>query len=83
MLNDYMFTTCIVIGFNEEPGTKWGYQVNVRYYVNEIQYHYRASVSSKKCKIGDKYRIKCSTKDPSICEILWDEKVSGDSDSIR
>ena len=45
MLKDSKITTCIVVGFNEEPGTRWGYQVNVCYYVNEKKYFHRVSVS--------------------------------------
>ena len=78
MLKDTKTTTCIVVGFNDEPGIRSGYQINVCYYANEKEYYHRASVSSIKCKIGDKFRIKYSIKDPTICEILWDEKVLGE-----
>ena len=75
MLKDSKITTCIVVGFNEEPGTRWGYQVNVCYYVNEKKYFHRVSVKSIKCRIGDKFRIKYSLKDPNVYEVLWDEKI--------
>lgn len=82
MLKDSKITTCIVVGFNEEPGTRWGYQVNVCYYVNEKKYFHRVSVSSIKCRIGDKFRIKYSIKDPNVYEVLWDERILEDSVSI-
>ena len=65
MLEDTKTTTCIVVGINDEPGTRWGYQINVCYYVNEKEHYHRASVSSIKCKIGDKFRIKYSIKRPN------------------
>jgi len=82
MLKDSKITTCIVVGFNEEPGTRWGYQVNVCYYVNEKKYFHRVSVKSIKCRIGDKFRIKYSLKDPNVYEVLWDERILEDSVSI-
>ena len=75
MLKDSKITTCVVLGFNEEPGIRWGYQVNVCYYVNEKKYFHRVSVKSIKCRIGDKFRIKYSLKDPNVYEVLWDEKI--------
>ena len=75
MLKDTKTTTCIVVGLNDEPGIRSGYQINVCYYANEKEHYHRASVSSIKCKIGDKFRIKYSIKDPTICEVLWDEQV--------
>ena len=75
MLKEYGVTTCIVIGIDNEPGARWGYQYNVCYYANNKKYHHRFSVSSIKFKIGDKFRIKYSIKDPNICEVLWDEKI--------
>lgn len=78
MLKDTKTTTCIVVGFNDEPGIRSGYQINVCYYANEKEHYHRASVSSIKCKIGDKFRIKYSIKDPTICEVLWDEQVLGE-----
>ena len=76
---EYGITTCTVVGINNEPGTRWGYQYNVCYYVNNKKYHDRISVSKIKFRIGDKFRIKYSIKDPDICEVLWDERVMDDS----
>lgn len=83
MLKEYGVTTCVVVSINNEPGTRWGYQYNVCYYVNDKKYHQRFSVSKKKYRIGDKFRIKYSIKDPDISEVLWDERVMDDSLSIQ
>jgi len=79
MLKEYGVTTCVVVSINNEPGTRWGYQYNVCYYANNIKYHHRFSVSKKKYRTGDKFRIKYSIKDPNICEVLWDEKIENSS----
>lgn len=79
MLKEYGITTCVVVGINKEPGIRWGYQYNVCYNANKNQYNHRVSVSSIKFRIGDKFRIKYSLKDPDICEVLWDERVMDDS----
>lgn len=83
MLKEYGITTCVVVGINKEPGIRWGYQYNVCYNANKSQYYHRVSVSSIKFRIGDKFRIKYSIKDPNICEVLWDERIMEDSIFVR
>jgi hypothetical protein len=33
---------------------------------------------SRKHKVGEKYKLKYSIKDPNTYEVLWDEKVLGE-----
>lgn len=76
MLKDTKTTTCIVVDRRKKPGTSFtGYLAKVEYHVNDKLYTTEVPHSSDDYIIGEKFRIKYSIKDPTICEVLWDEKV--------
>ena len=76
MLEDTKTTTCIVVDRRKKPGTSFtGYLAKVEYYVNDKLYTTEVPHSSDDYIIGEKFRIKYSIKDPTICKVLWDEKV--------
>ena len=79
MLKDTKTTTCIVVDRRKKPGTSFtGYLAKVEYYVNDKLYTTEVPHSSDDYIIGEKFRIKYSIKDPTICEVLWNEKVLGE-----
>ena len=83
MLKEYGVTTCTVVDRRNKPGLSSGFLAKIEYYVNNKQYTHEFPNSSDNYKIGDRFRIKYSIKDPNISEVLWDERVMDDSLSIQ
>lgn len=83
MLKDSNITTCEVIYKRKRPGRGLtGRVAGVLYYVENKEYRREYINSSDNYKIGDKFLIRYSIKDPGISEVLWDEKVADESWSV-
>ena len=78
MLNEWGITTCKIIDTHNEPGLSSGLQAKIYYYVNDTQYISYDLLPSRKHKVGEKYKLKYSIKDPNTYEVLWDEQVLGE-----
>ena len=63
---------------HNEPGLSSGLQAKIYYYVNDTQYISYDLLPSRKHKVGEKYKLKYSIKDPNTYEVLWDEQVLGE-----
>ena len=83
MLNESGVTTCTIIDIQNESGSSSGLQAKIYYYVNGIKFTSYNLLPSRKYSVGEKYQLKYSIKDPSTYEIIWDERILGDSVPIR
>ena len=82
MLNESGVTTCTIIDIQNESGLSSGLQAKIYYYVNGIKFTSYNLLPSRKYRVGEKYQLKYSIKDPSTYEIIWDERILEDSVSI-
>ena len=71
-IKDSDITICTITGFQ---GFKISY-AQFEYEVNGVKYNSLDCNYPDSCRKWDQYKMKYSMKDPTVTEILWDEKVN-------